>query len=95
MFALRNGVSPGDYDLLSTNRFLAIRCSPTARVDVGNAGDEWLLGDGWHAPEREGPRHIPLGGAAGDMLIPLDHAATLRVQVRLHAFAFPVHQRRR
>ena len=28
MFALRNGVSPGDYDLLSTNRFLADPLQP-------------------------------------------------------------------
>jgi hypothetical protein len=53
VFALRNGVSPGDYDLLSTNRFLADPLLPYGRVDVG-AGDEWLVVDGWHAPETEG-----------------------------------------
>ena len=95
-FALRNGVSPGDYDLLSTNRFLADPLQPYGRVDVGadpstelGAGDEWLLGDGWHAPEKEGATTFRWAASPATLRIPLDHAATLRVQVRLHAFSYP------
>jgi hypothetical protein len=92
VFALRNGVSPGDYDLLSTNRFLADPLQPYGRLDVGGDGplsDEWLLGDGWYAPEKEGAVTYRWASAPATVRIPLDHAATLRVQVRLHAFAYP------
>ena len=87
-FALRNGVSPGDYDLLSTNRFLADPLQPYGRVDVGNL-DEWLIAEGWHAPETEGAVTFRWAGSPATLRIPLDHAAPLRIQVRLHAFAFP------
>lgn len=89
IFALRNGVSPGDYDLLSTNRFLADPLQPYGRLDVGGDGDDWLLGEGWHAPEREGPITFRWAATPAVLRIPLDHAATLRLQVRLHAFAYP------
>jgi hypothetical protein len=87
-FALRNGVSPGEYDLLSTNRFLADPLQPYGRIDVGS-GDEWLIGDGWHDPEREGNLTFRWATASATIRIPLDHAATLHIQARLHAFAFP------
>ena len=87
-FALRNGVSPGDYDLLSTNRFLADPLQPYGRVDVG-LEDDWLLGDGWHAPEKEGVITFRWAGSPATLRIPLDHSATLRLQVRLHAFSYP------
>jgi hypothetical protein len=87
-FALRNGVSPGDYDLLSTNRFLADPLRPYGSVDIG-IEDDWLLGEGWHAPEREGAVTFRWAASPATMRIPLDHAAPLRVQVRLHAFAYP------
>jgi hypothetical protein len=87
-FALRNGVSPGDYDLLSTNRFLADPLQPYGRVDVGNE-DDWLIGDGWHAPEKEGATTFRWATSLATLRIPLDHAAPLRVQVRLHAYAYP------
>jgi hypothetical protein len=88
VFALRNGVSPGDYDLLSTNRFLADPLQPYGRVDIGNQ-DEWLIGDGWHAPEKEGATTFRWAASPATLRIPLDHAAPLRVQVRLHAFSYP------
>jgi hypothetical protein len=91
LFALRNGVSPGDYDLLSTNRFLADPLQPYGRLDVGGEGgvsDDWLLGDGWHAPEKDGATTYRWAAAPATLRIPLDHAAALRVQVRLHAFAY-------
>jgi hypothetical protein len=87
-FAARNGVSPGDYDLLSTNRFLADPLQPYGRVDVG-ADDEWLIGEGWHAPEREGDATFRWAASPATLRIPLDHTARLRVQVRAHAFAYP------
>jgi hypothetical protein len=88
LFALRNGVSPGEYDLLSTNRFLADPLQPYGRVDIGT-DDEWLVGDGWHAAEREGTTTFRWAASAVAVRIPLDYAATLRVQIRLHAFAYP------
>jgi hypothetical protein len=87
VFALRNGVSPGDYDLLSTNRFLADPLQPYGRVDIGNQ-DEWLIADGWHAPEKEGATTFRWAASPATLRIPLDHAAPLRVQVRLHAFSY-------
>jgi hypothetical protein len=87
-FAARNDVSPGDYDLLSTNRFLADPLQPYGRVDVGS-DDEWLVGEGWHAPEREGDATFRWAASPATLRIPLDHTARLRVQVRAHAFAYP------
>jgi hypothetical protein len=88
MFALRNRVAPGDYDLLSTNRFLSDPLQPNGRIDVG-ADDEWLLEDGWHAPEHEGAISFRWVQSAAVLRVPLDHADRLRVEIRLHAFAYP------
>jgi hypothetical protein len=87
-FAARYGVSPGDYDLLSTNRFLADPAQPYGRIDIG-ADDEWLLGEGWHGAEREGDVTFRWAASPATLRLPLDHAARLRVQVRAHAFAYP------
>jgi hypothetical protein len=89
VFALRNGMSPGDYDLLSTNRFLADPLKPYGGLDIGGDGDDWLLGSGWHAPEKDGAITYRWATAAAVLRVPLDHASPLRVQVRLHAFAYP------
>lgn len=95
IYALRNGVSPGEYDLLATNRFLADPLQPYGRVDVGyedpatGSGDAWLLGEGWHAPERDGAATYRWAASPATVRIPLDHAARLRVQVRLRSFAYP------
>ena len=88
LFAIRNGVAPGDYDLLATNRFLGDPLQPYGRVDVG-ADDEWLLQGGWYGAEREGPITFRWADAAAGVRVPLDHADRIRVQVRLHAFGFP------
>jgi hypothetical protein len=88
IFALRNGVSPGDYDLLSTNRFLSDPRQPYGRVDIG-ADDEWLLGGGWHTAEREGDVTFRWAASPATLRLPLDHAAPLRVQIRGHAFGYP------
>jgi len=87
-FAARNGVSPADYDLLSTDRFLGDPLRPYGRIDVG-AEDEWLLGEGWHAPEREGDATFRWAASPALLRIPLDHTAPLRLQLRGHAFGYP------
>jgi hypothetical protein len=87
-YALRNGVSPGRYDLLSANRFLGDPLQPYGRIDIG-ADDGWVLGDGWHQPEREGPVTFRWAAPSASVLVPLDHAAGLRVQLRIHSFAYP------
>jgi len=88
VFAVRNGVSPGDYDRLATDRFLGDPLLPYARVDIGT-GDDWLVEDGWHAPEQEGGTSFRWASRRATIRLPLDHAARLRVQVRLHAFGYP------
>jgi hypothetical protein len=55
----------------------------------GPAGDDWLLGEGWHAPERDGAATFRWAASPASLRIPLDHAAPLRIQIRLHAFAYP------
>jgi hypothetical protein len=87
IFALRNGVSPGDYDLLSTNRFLSDPLRPYARVDIG-ADDEWLVEEGWHAPEHDGPASFRWAESTAVLRVPLDHRDALRVEVKLHAFGY-------
>jgi hypothetical protein len=87
LFAARNGLRPADYDLLSANRFLSDPQRPYGRVDIGS-DDAWLLGDGWHNSERDGAMTYRWAASPATVLIPLDHAAPLTVQVRLHAFNY-------
>jgi hypothetical protein len=88
LFALRNGVTPASYDLLRTNRFLGDPLRPYGRLDIGS-DDGWLLEGGWHGPEREGPITFRWATTGAGVLVPLDHAAPLIVQVRIHAFGYP------
>ena len=88
IFALRNGVPPASYDLLRTNRFLSDPLRPYGRIDVG-ADDGWLLEDGWHGAERDGAVTFRWAASPAVLMVPLDHAAPLIVQVRLHSFGFP------
>jgi hypothetical protein len=87
-FAVRNAVGPGDYDVLATDRLLSDPRQPYARVDIGT-GDEWVVESGWHAAEQEGPTSFRWAAERATIRLPLDHSAPLRVQVRLHAFAYP------
>ncbi len=87
-FALRNGLPPGRYDLLRVNRFLVDPLRPYGRIDIGG-DDSWLIGEGWHAAEREGPATFRWAASPATVLIPLDHAAPLTVRVRVHAFTYP------
>ena len=88
LFAARNRLAPSAYDLLNANRFLGDPLRPYGRVDVGT-DDGWLLGEGWHGPERDGTTTFRWAASPATILIPLDHATALTVQVRLHAFAYP------
>jgi len=85
---LRGGVSPADYDLLSPNRMLGDPLRPYGRVDIG-LGDEALIEDGWHAAERDGNDTFRWTSARATLKLPLDHAASLKIQVRLRAFSPP------
>jgi hypothetical protein len=87
-FAVRNGVSPGDYDRLATDRLLGDPLLPYGRIDIGG-DDDWLVEGGWHAPEHEGATNFRWASQRATIRLPLDHAAPLRAQVRLHAFAYP------
>jgi hypothetical protein len=88
LFAFRNDLPPGRYDLLSASRFLSDPLRPYGRVDIGS-DDEWLLEEGWHGPERDGAISFRWAASPAIVLIPLDRAAPLTVQVRLHAFGYP------
>jgi len=88
LFALRNGVPPASYDLLRTNRFLSDPLRPYGRVDIG-ADDGWLIEEGWHGAERDGAITFRWAASPAVVMVPLDHAAALTVQVRLHSFGFP------
>jgi hypothetical protein len=66
VYAARNGVPPGDYDLVAPLSFLGDPIRPYGRIDLATADDVFLL-DGWHAPEREGDATFrwarPAGGS--------------------------------
>ena len=88
LFAARNDVSIGSYDLLAANRFLGDPLRPYGRVDIGTDDELWML-DGWHAPERNDTLTFRWASSPATVIVPLDHAATLEVQVRAQAFNFP------
>jgi hypothetical protein len=88
VFALRNGLPPSRYDLLGVNRMLSDPLRPYGRIDIG-LDDEWLIEDGWHASERDGELTFRWAASPVTLLVPLDHAASLKVQLRLHAFGHP------
>ena len=88
VFALRNGLPIGSYDLLSSHRFLGDELRPYGRIDIGVADEIWLE-DGWHAAEEGGGINFRWTASPATLLIALDHAAPLRVQVRMQAFNYP------
>ena len=87
-FALRNGVTPADADILWATRFLTDPTRPYGRIDIGG-DDRRAIGSGWHQPEQE--RGITYRWAAREAVVrvALDHAAPLEVQVRARPFAPP------
>jgi hypothetical protein len=89
LYAARNDVPIGAYDLLSANRFLGDPTRPYGRVDVGEEEDDLWLEDGWHAPEHAGPVSFRWASQSAGMILSLDHRASLRVQVRVRPFDYP------
>ena len=57
-------------------------------MDIGS-DDELLIADGWHGAERDGSLTFRWASSPATVLIPLDHAANLTVQVRMQAFNYP------
>ena len=81
-------MAPWRFDLLRPYRFLGDARRAYGRVDIGNPDDLAYLGDGWYAPEQEGPSTFRWAAARADAFVPLDHAAALTVQLRLRAFGY-------
>jgi hypothetical protein len=88
LYAWRNDVGPSSYDLLGVNAFLGDPARPYGRVDVGT-DDEIFVVSGWHAQERDGAVSFRWASDRAELLVPLDHRADLRVQLRARAFAVP------
>ncbi|HJR60818.1 MAG TPA: hypothetical protein VJ813_15520, partial [Vicinamibacterales bacterium] len=88
LFAARNDVPVGSYDLLAANRFLGEPLRPYGRIDIGTSDELWLE-EGWHGAEQAGPLSFRWASQSASMIVPLDHAAALRVQVRVRAFDYP------
>jgi hypothetical protein len=87
LFAWQGDVSPADYDLLAPNRMLDDPRRPYGRIDVGTADDS-LVEQGWYVAERDGPDTFRWASAKASLRVPLDHAASLKVQVRLRGFTY-------
>lgn len=87
LFAWRGDVSPADYDLLSPNRMLGDPLRPYGRIDVGTADDPFVE-KGWYGAERDGSDTFRWASAQATLRVPLDHAANLKVQVRVRAFTY-------
>jgi hypothetical protein len=89
LFAARNDVAIGDYDLLASNRLLDDPQQPAGRLNLGESYDEVWIGSGWHARERSGTTSFRWATRTATLIVPLDHAADLRVGVRAQAFSYP------
>lgn len=87
IFALRNGITPAEADLLWPTRFLGDPLRPYGRVDLGG-DDELAVLEGWHRPERDGSTTYRWASREAAVRIALDHPASLRVQVKGQAFMF-------
>jgi hypothetical protein len=87
-FAAWYGVEPWRYDILGPGRFLGDPSRPYGRIDVG-AGDTPFLRGGWHAQEQDGARSFRWATRQAGVLVPLDHTATLRLQIALQPFGYP------
>ena len=87
IFAARNDVPIGAYDLLGVNRFLSDPLRPYGRIDIGT-DDGALIVDGWHGEERDGSVSFRWASSPATLLISLDRPANLLVQVRAQAFNY-------
>ena len=89
LFAAWNDVPIGAYDLLAGNPLLSDAAQPFGRLNIGESYDSVWLEEGWHAPERSGTTSFRWTMRSAMVLLPLDRAATLRVDVRAQAFNYP------
>jgi hypothetical protein len=87
LFALRNGVAPARYDYFGPNRWLGDPRIPYGRVDVG-LQDEPHIGAGWHGPEAGGGVTFRWATTDARLIVALDHAAPLRMQIRVQPLMF-------
>lgn len=88
LYAWRNDVGPSAYDLLGVTAFLGDPARPYGRVDLGT-DDEIFVVSGWHAQERDGATSFRWASQRVELLVPLDHRAELRVQIRARPFTPP------
>ncbi|HXG54710.1 MAG TPA: hypothetical protein VNJ03_04965 [Vicinamibacterales bacterium] len=89
VFAARNDVPVGRYDVMAANRFLGDSTRPYGRIDIGSDGDAVLLETGWHAPEKSGDATFRWAESPATLLVSLHHPERLLVQVRMLAFNYP------
>jgi hypothetical protein len=89
LFGARYGVAPWRYDVLGPGRFLGDPARPYGRIDVGADTDAPYIGDGWHGRENDGEITFRWATASVALLIPLDHAADLVVQMQARPFDIP------
>jgi hypothetical protein len=80
-FAVRNGLPPASYDVLHAARFLTDPARPYGRIDLG-VSDDVFLADGWRPQDRAGDVTYRAIDGGATLLVPLDRAAPLTVQVR-------------
>jgi hypothetical protein len=86
-YSARYGVAPWRYDVLGPGRFLGDPSRPYGRIDIGSADDEFI-GDGWHGREQDGPATFRWAAREALVLLPLDRAAPLRLQLRLQPLGY-------
>jgi hypothetical protein len=90
LFAWRQGRPPGQYDLL-VGRYLFYRQNNLGgRVDLGAAGDDALLGEGWTPPEVHAGAAARRTRGPARIFAPLDVPETLEVRFRAASDAEPV-----
>ena len=87
LFALKNGVTPAEADRLWPTRFLGDPARPYGRIDIGG-DDEWAIGEGWYTAEQERASTYRWAWRVAGVRLALDHAALLRVQIRVKAFTW-------
>ena len=85
IWAVANGVTPDRFDRLRPNRFLGDPARPYGRIDIGS-GDADYIGTGWHGGERDGDLTFRWTEGTATVVIPLDHAAPLLLQIQLRPF---------
>jgi hypothetical protein len=89
VYAARNGVSPAHAEVLRAKRFLADPLRPWATIHAGDS-DRAFLGRGWYDAERDGDTTYRWAQPEADLVVPLDHAEMLDLQLRLRPFTDPL-----